>query len=174
MEEMRSLAGTVGKAWESSPHLYQRHDAVRKELSRLRKTLAKDTRETARKEYFTMSLCSKSTGRSNNFSVNLMLGTVMPMALMMKTGNFPSLNTSFPSERGWWKTSTVLKRSALMRISYLHDVSRLLKTWFRSRSSASRVGGATESIGMLMITMMITMMIKLRSWKRPYLLKRNL
>ncbi|KAF7164504.1 hypothetical protein CNMCM6106_001022 [Aspergillus hiratsukae] len=52
MEEMRSLAGTVAKARESFPHLHERHEAVKKELSQLRKNLAKDTRETARKEYF--------------------------------------------------------------------------------------------------------------------------
>jgi hypothetical protein len=52
MEEMRSLAGTIGKAREPFPHLYQRHEEVKKKLSRLRKTLASSTRETARKEYF--------------------------------------------------------------------------------------------------------------------------
>lgn len=52
MEEMRSLAGTIGKARESFPHFYRRHEEVKKELSRLRKTLANDTRQTARKEYF--------------------------------------------------------------------------------------------------------------------------
>lgn len=51
-EEMRSLAGTVAKARESFPHLHERHEAVKKELSRVRKNLTKDTRETARKEYF--------------------------------------------------------------------------------------------------------------------------
>jgi hypothetical protein len=30
-EEMRSLAGTVAKAWESFPHLHARHEAVKKE-----------------------------------------------------------------------------------------------------------------------------------------------
>jgi hypothetical protein len=52
MEEMRSLAGTIGKAREPFPHLYQRHEQVKKELSQLRKTLANNTRKTARKEYF--------------------------------------------------------------------------------------------------------------------------
>ena len=52
MEEMRSLAGTVQNAKETLPHLYQRHEAVKKELSQLRKTLANDTRETARREHF--------------------------------------------------------------------------------------------------------------------------
>lgn len=52
MEEMRSLAGTIGKAREQFPHLYQRHEDVKKELSQLRKTLANNTRQTARKEYF--------------------------------------------------------------------------------------------------------------------------
>lgn len=51
-EEMRSLAGTVAKARESFPHLHERHEAVKKELSQVRKNLTKDTRETARKEYF--------------------------------------------------------------------------------------------------------------------------
>lgn len=52
MEDMRSLAGTIGKAREPFPHLYQRHEEVKKELSQLRKTLANNTRQTARKEYF--------------------------------------------------------------------------------------------------------------------------
>ncbi|PYH89774.1 hypothetical protein BO71DRAFT_464394 [Aspergillus ellipticus CBS 707.79] len=51
-EEMRSLAGTMEKAREPFPHLYQRHETVKKELSQLRKTVANNTRETARKEYF--------------------------------------------------------------------------------------------------------------------------
>jgi hypothetical protein len=51
-EEMRSLAGTVAKARVTFPHLHERHEAVKKELSQLRKSLTKDTRETARKEYF--------------------------------------------------------------------------------------------------------------------------
>lgn len=52
MEEMRSLTGTIGKAREPFPHLYRRHEEVKKELSQLRKTLANNTRQTARKEYF--------------------------------------------------------------------------------------------------------------------------
>jgi hypothetical protein len=52
MEEMRSLAGTKRKAQELLPHLYQRHEAVSKKLSQLRKTLASDTQETTRKDYF--------------------------------------------------------------------------------------------------------------------------
>ncbi|EED18785.1 hypothetical protein TSTA_125030 [Talaromyces stipitatus ATCC 10500] len=52
IEEMRSLAGTKKKAQKAFPHLYQRHESLCKELSQLRKTLAKDTKETARKEHF--------------------------------------------------------------------------------------------------------------------------
>jgi predicted nuclease with TOPRIM domain len=52
MEEMRSLAGTIRKAREPFSHLYQRHEAVKKELSQLRKSLANNTQQTARKEYF--------------------------------------------------------------------------------------------------------------------------
>jgi hypothetical protein len=52
MEEMRSLAGTKKKAEKLFPHLYKRHESLCKELSRSRKTLAKDTKETARKEHF--------------------------------------------------------------------------------------------------------------------------
>ncbi|KAI2860365.1 hypothetical protein CBS76997_11373 [Aspergillus niger] len=52
MEQMRSLAGTIGQAKEPFPQLYRSHEEVKKELSRLRKTLANDTRETAREEYF--------------------------------------------------------------------------------------------------------------------------
>ncbi|KUL84888.1 hypothetical protein ZTR_08246 [Talaromyces verruculosus] len=52
MEEMRSLAGTKKKAQKAFPHLYQRHESLCKELSQLRKTLAKDTKETARKDHF--------------------------------------------------------------------------------------------------------------------------
>lgn len=52
MAEMRSLAGTIKNAREPFPHLYQRHEAVKKDLAKLRKTLATGTRETARKDYF--------------------------------------------------------------------------------------------------------------------------
>lgn len=52
MEEMRSQAGTVKNVKESFPRLFQRHEAVKKELSQLRKTLSSNTRETVRKEYF--------------------------------------------------------------------------------------------------------------------------
>ncbi|EED15808.1 conserved hypothetical protein [Talaromyces stipitatus ATCC 10500] len=52
MEEMRSLAGTKKNARQTFPHLYQRHESLCKELSQLRKTLAKDTKETARKDHF--------------------------------------------------------------------------------------------------------------------------
>ena len=52
MAEMRSLSGTVKNAREPFPHLYQRHEAVKKSLAKLRKTLATDTRETARKDHF--------------------------------------------------------------------------------------------------------------------------
>jgi Protein of unknown function (DUF3435) len=52
MEEMRSLAGTKKKARQLFPHLHQRHESLCKELSQLRKTLAKNTKETARKEHF--------------------------------------------------------------------------------------------------------------------------
>ena len=48
MEQMRSLAGTIGKAKESCPQLYRSHEEVKKELSRLRKSLANDTQETVR------------------------------------------------------------------------------------------------------------------------------
>ncbi|KAL1885235.1 hypothetical protein Plec18167_001892 [Paecilomyces lecythidis] len=51
-EDMRSLAGTIKKARELFPHLYEKHETVKKDLSQLRKTLANDTREAARKEYF--------------------------------------------------------------------------------------------------------------------------
>jgi hypothetical protein len=47
IEEMRPLAGTIWKAREPFPHLYQRHEAVKKELSQLRKTLANNTQQTA-------------------------------------------------------------------------------------------------------------------------------
>lgn len=52
MAEMRSLSGTVKNARESFPHLYRRHEAAKKELAKLRKTLATEARETARKEHF--------------------------------------------------------------------------------------------------------------------------
>ncbi|OJJ79315.1 uncharacterized protein ASPGLDRAFT_137070 [Aspergillus glaucus CBS 516.65] len=52
MAEMRSLAGTVKNAREPFPRLYQRHENVKKEIARLRKKFASDTRETARKDHF--------------------------------------------------------------------------------------------------------------------------
>ena len=42
----------MAKAQESCPCLHKRHEAVKKELSQVRKDLTKDTRETARREYF--------------------------------------------------------------------------------------------------------------------------
>jgi len=52
MAEMRSLAGTIKNARISFPHLHQKHEDVKKELARLRKRLATDTREAARKDHF--------------------------------------------------------------------------------------------------------------------------
>ncbi|KAE8371291.1 hypothetical protein BDV26DRAFT_286908 [Aspergillus bertholletiae] len=52
MAEIRSLAGTVKNTQQSFPHLHQRHEAIGKELTKLRKNLLTDTRETARKDYF--------------------------------------------------------------------------------------------------------------------------
>lgn len=50
--EMRSLAGTIKNARVLFPHLFQRHETVKKDLAKLRKTLAIETRETARKDHF--------------------------------------------------------------------------------------------------------------------------
>jgi hypothetical protein len=52
MAEMRSVAGTIKSARDTFPHLFQRHETVKKDLAKLRKTLAIETRETARKDYF--------------------------------------------------------------------------------------------------------------------------
>lgn len=52
MAEMRSVAGTIKNARDTFPHLFQRHENVKKDLAKLRKTLAIETRETARKDYF--------------------------------------------------------------------------------------------------------------------------
>lgn len=52
MEEMRSLAGTVKKAQQSHPHLYNRHEETKKQLSQVRKATAYRTRDAARREYF--------------------------------------------------------------------------------------------------------------------------
>ena len=43
MAEMRSLAGTVKNARDSFPHLYQRHEAISREMTKLRKALVTDT-----------------------------------------------------------------------------------------------------------------------------------
>ncbi|EKV17642.1 hypothetical protein PDIP_30550 [Penicillium digitatum Pd1] len=52
MAEMRSVAGTIKNARDTFPHLFQRHETVKKDLGKLRKTSAIETRETARKDYF--------------------------------------------------------------------------------------------------------------------------
>ncbi|QQK41882.1 hypothetical protein Pdw03_4736 [Penicillium digitatum] len=52
MAEMRSVAGTIKNARDTFPHLFQRHETVKKDMAKLRKTLAIETRETARKDYF--------------------------------------------------------------------------------------------------------------------------
>lgn len=49
---MRSLAGTIKNVRKPFPRLYQRHENVKKELAKLRKRLATDTREAARKDHF--------------------------------------------------------------------------------------------------------------------------
>ena len=91
----------------------------------------------------------------------------MPTTPRMRIGSFQPRNTYFLSGRDSWKISTGQKPRTLMRISYLHDVSKSLKTWLPSRSSASQPVEATESTGMSMTTM------KLRSRKNPRLLKGN-
>ncbi|KAJ5778330.1 hypothetical protein N7520_001576 [Penicillium odoratum] len=50
--EMRSLAGSIKKARVPFPHLHQKHENVNKEIAKLRKRLATDTREAARKHHF--------------------------------------------------------------------------------------------------------------------------
>lgn len=50
--EMRSLAGTIKNARKSFPHLYRKHEDVKKEIAKLRKRLATDTREAARRDHF--------------------------------------------------------------------------------------------------------------------------
>ncbi|KAJ5708139.1 hypothetical protein N7488_007940 [Penicillium malachiteum] len=50
--EMRSLAGSIKKARVPFPHPYQKHENVNKEIAKLRKRLATDTREAARKDHF--------------------------------------------------------------------------------------------------------------------------
>ncbi|KAJ6021273.1 hypothetical protein N7540_006777 [Penicillium herquei] len=52
LAEMISLAGSMKNARTPYPHLYQRHENVKKEIAKLRKKLATDTRETARKDHF--------------------------------------------------------------------------------------------------------------------------
>ncbi|BDD61391.1 hypothetical protein MPDQ_001207 [Monascus purpureus] len=52
MAEMRSLAGTIQNARQLFPHLYQNHENVKKETAKLRKRLATDIREAARKDHF--------------------------------------------------------------------------------------------------------------------------
>jgi hypothetical protein len=42
----------VKNAQRLFPQLYQRHEAVSREMTKLHKTLATDTREPARKDYF--------------------------------------------------------------------------------------------------------------------------
>ncbi|KAJ5649238.1 uncharacterized protein N7484_002961 [Penicillium longicatenatum] len=50
--EMISLAGSIKNTREPFPHLYQKHENVTKDISKLRKRLATDTREAARKDHF--------------------------------------------------------------------------------------------------------------------------
>lgn len=85
-----------------------------------------------------MHLYLKSIDRSSNFLTSLMLKTVMLTVLVIKIGNFPSQKIFFPlSGRALWKISTDPKQRTLMRISCLHNVSRLPRTWLHSCSSAS-------------------------------------
>ena len=51
-EEMWSLAGTIQNAWNPFPDLYQRHGEISRKLTKLRKALWDNTRQTARKDYF--------------------------------------------------------------------------------------------------------------------------
>jgi hypothetical protein len=51
-DEMRSLAGTVKAAAESFPELYQQHEEVCKELTRVRKALRSEAKKKKREEYY--------------------------------------------------------------------------------------------------------------------------
>lgn len=46
------MAGIIKNARITFPRLFQRHKTVKKDLAKLRKTLAIETREIARKDYF--------------------------------------------------------------------------------------------------------------------------
>ncbi|KAI9045815.1 uncharacterized protein KD926_007118 [Aspergillus affinis] len=52
LKEMRSLAGTIQDARNHFPDLCQRHDEISRKLTKLRKALRDNTRQTARKDHF--------------------------------------------------------------------------------------------------------------------------
>lgn len=168
MEEMRSLAGTVKKAQKPFPHLYERHEEVKKELSQLRKTMTRSTQETARKTYFhdaPVIEVSKQIKRLLGPSVE---GDGDAADSSEEDDwELPIPDYVFPERGASWKTSTDLKQRILTKISCLHDESRLPRTWLHSQSSASQIDGESESTGVWTLTP-----IK-RSPEFPFLLKRK-
>lgn len=151
MAEMRSVAGTIKSARDTFPHLFQRHETVKKDLAKLRKTLAIETRETARKDYF------------NNAPVLEFDRQIKQMLIgesdveerdadssAEEDWELPIRTTYFLNELGLWRTFTVLTQKTFMRTNYLLDASRLPRTWLRFYCFASRAGEATVLIGISM------------------------
>lgn len=101
-----------------------------------------------------MHLYLKSTDKSSNFLVNLMLKDVMLIVVPMKTGSYPPRNMYFLNGHALWKTFMVLMQRTLMRTSYLLNTSRLPRTWLRLCSSVNRPDEATDWIGIWMMGMM--------------------
>ncbi|KAJ5473965.1 hypothetical protein N7475_003531 [Penicillium sp. IBT 31633x] len=110
MAEMRSVAGTIKSARDTFPHLFQRHETVKKDLAKLRKTLAIETRETARKDYF------------NNAPVLEVDRQIKQMLIgesdveerdadssAEEDWELPIRTTYFLNELGLWRTFTVTK-----------------------------------------------------------------
>ncbi|CAG8250488.1 unnamed protein product [Penicillium salamii] len=82
MAKIRSVAGTIKNARDTFPRLFQKHKTIKKDLAILRKTLAIETRETARRDYF------------NNSPVLKIDRQIKQM--LLDESNLPILNYVFP------------------------------------------------------------------------------
>lgn len=127
---------------KDSSHNYQRHEAVSREMAKLRRTLATDTQEMARKEYFRNihGVRSRPTDKTA-FLARLILNHAVRTVLTMSTGTRTRscLPRSTLSLNGLtsWTTFTDLKRRIMTRTSCSHIASSTGNMFFKYLSSCS-------------------------------------
>lgn len=167
---MWSLASTIQNARNPFPDLYQRYYKVCKKLTKLRKVLRDNTRQTARKDYFHTApalevdrqikqLLSKSDAKDCD-------------ADSAEDGNEdwqpPILEYIFP-ERAWLVEAFYGPgRRVLMRINCWLDASKLPRIWLLFCTYVNQISKANKLTGMKMVS-------RVRNMKRRkhYRLKKN-